>query len=135
MEQDDVQIGKSIADWNGMTVRGSGLRFDRVVVRLLRDIRRSVEPEICEGITVVMTITAPLKHPAKTVIAMTAMIKDLVDAGKFDKGKKKTVFENEVHLMLVHSDSRNIKYVGLVHNPQVKANGLLDLAVQWLRKE
>ena len=66
MIQIEKQIANEIAKANGVSVTKLGLRFDKVVVRLLGNIRIAIEQEVPKKVTVIMTITAPIRLPAKT---------------------------------------------------------------------
>ncbi len=46
MENIEKQIGNAIANTGNSTVKKLGLRFDRVVVRILGDIRQSIEQHV-----------------------------------------------------------------------------------------
>ncbi len=59
-------IAEEIATANGTTVRKLGLRFDRVVQRLLKGLDDSLTPINPNGKTVIVTITAPIVLPGKT---------------------------------------------------------------------
>lgn len=64
-ENIDRQIAYEIVKVNNLSISKLGLRFDSVVVRLLGNLRIVVEQTAPKGKTVIMTISAPIKHPKK----------------------------------------------------------------------
>jgi hypothetical protein len=135
MENFEKQIGNAIANAGNSSVKKLGLRFDRVVVRLLGDIRQSIEQHVPKNLIFIMTITAPIKHPAKTAEDVTKKIKDSLKSGIQKQDSILTVFENKVQFRIAQSSPKQTeKFIGLVHNPEIDATMLLDLAAQWLLK-
>ncbi len=133
MEEIEKRIGTAIAHSGKLTVKKLGLRFDSVVVGLFRDIRQSIEQDVPKGMAVIMTITAPIKHPSKTADKVTEKIKDYLKQGMQDQDSMLTVFQNKVQLRIALSSPKQTEqFVGLVHNPDVEAAMLLDLATRWL---
>lgn len=134
MEQLEKQNGLEIAALAGSTVKKMGLRFDGVVIRLLRDIRAAVQNEVPNGATVVMTITAPIRFPAKTAITSSEKIIALLESGK--QHKALMIHENQVQFSIVHSTPKQpAKFVGLVHNPDIDPKMLFGAAAAWLNKK
>jgi len=128
----EKQIAEKIARANGLSVTKLGLRFDKVVVRLLGDLRTYVEQANVKEKTVFMTITAPIKLAVKTEYELEAKIKDFLDSKNRIRDRSITIFQNEVRLRIVESSSKQSdKFVGLVHNPGTDSKLLLDLATQW----
>jgi hypothetical protein len=135
MTQIDKRIANEIAKANGVTVAKLGLRFDKVVVRLLGGIRIAIEQEVSKEVTFMMTITAAIKLPAKTEYELIGKINDFLGSGIQHQDSILTIFQNEVRLRIVKSSSKQTtKFVGLVHNPDIDSKLLLDLAAQWLLK-
>ena len=127
------QIAGEIAKANGLSVTKLGLRFDKVVVRLLGNLRDSVEKDIQKGAAVLLTVTAPIKLPAKTEHEIKEQILDLLRTRTRHEDKKTSVFQNAVRLRLVDtSPNQPGKLIGFVHNPDCSSKLLLDLASQWL---
>ncbi len=82
-----------------------------------------------------MTITAPIKHPAKTAEDVTKVINDYLKSGMQKQDSKLTVFENNIQFRVAQSSPKQTeKFIGLVHNPDIDATMLLDLAAEWLLK-
>lgn len=129
----EKQIANRIAKANGLSVTKLGLRFDKVVVRLLGNLREYVEQINPNEGVILLTITAPIKLPAKTEHELKGQIRDIFNSG-FPAGYRRiNVFQNQVCLSTVgRSSKKNSKFVGLVHNPGTDAELLLNLASQWL---
>jgi hypothetical protein len=131
---------KAIADdilrANGLSASKLGLRFDRVVVRILGDLRSFAETVAPRGVTVLVTLSAPIRSPAKTVDDLKREISALLSAGGPRGDQSATVHGNNVRMRLLeHSSSRTPKLIGFVHNPDSAPKPLLDLAEQRLRTQ
>ena len=111
---------------SGSSASQLGLRFDRVVVRVLGDLRAFADGSVPEGSAVVVTISAPLRLPAKTVDAIKALLSPGGDHSDLVHG-------NQVSLRWVRTAAgQRPKLVGFVHNPSTNSGELLDLAERWL---
>lgn len=129
----EKQIADSIAKASGLTVAKLGLRFDRVVARLLGGLRVSVESMIPNGETVIITVTAPIKVPAKTAARIEHLTKEFLNSGTRHRSQKLSIFQNQVSIRLVATKSKRApQFIGLVHNPEIDPKMLLDLTAQWL---
>lgn len=109
------------------------MRFDKVVVRLMGNLRIFVEQlNLNEGV-VLLTITAPIKLPAKTEQALKEQIRDFLDSGIPGRDRRIIIFQNSVCFRIIECPSTQAtKFVGLVHNPRTDVELLLKLAAQWL---
>ena len=133
MSNIEKKIADEIAKANGLTVTKLGLRFDKVVVRLLGNLRASVERAVPIGETVIVTITAPIKLPAKTAYELERLVKDFPESRIRHQDRRVTIFHNEISLRVVASSSkRAAKLIGFVHNPGTDSKLLLNLAAQWI---
>jgi hypothetical protein len=135
-----ANIEKEIADEilraSGLSASKLGLRFDRVVVRVLGDLRYFAEAATPHGVTILVTITAPIRLPAKTVNDLRREISALLSAGTSHEDQSATFQSNGVRMRLVeHSSERAPKLIGFVHNPDSAPKPLLDLAAHWLRAQ
>ena len=63
-------IAEAVLAGSGLTPAKLGLRFDRVVGRVLGDLRAFADGAAPAGVTLVVTVTAPIRQPAKTVDAL-----------------------------------------------------------------
>ena len=97
------------------------LRFDKVVLRLVGNLKNSLADFVPEGQAVIFTVTAPIKLPAKTIAALDTLLR-----GDFSGGE---VQGNQVlarRLTGVAADRPRV--LGFVHNPESDAGHILDLA-------
>lgn len=125
------QIADAVLAGSGLTVARLGLRFDRVVVRLLGDLRAYAETAVPAGATVLITHTAPIRQAGKSVAALRPEIQALAARGGGDHAAE--INSNAVRLRLVNGGSDH-RLVGFVHNPATDPMPLLDLAERWLRR-
>jgi hypothetical protein len=135
MANPEKDLADDILKGQGLSPSKLGLRFDRVVVRVMRDLRAFADGAASDGTTVVVTLTAPIRVPAQTVEALRQAIGAMLSAGPSPKDHSDTVHGNQVSLRLVeHRSAARPKLVGFVHNPgDGRAPQLLDLAERWLR--
>jgi hypothetical protein len=82
MQLIDKHIAEKIAKHNGLSLTKLGLRFDKVVVRLLSNVRSCVSADIPGGVIVLVTISAPIKLPAKTEPALCNQIRVLLKSAQ-----------------------------------------------------
>jgi hypothetical protein len=130
----DRRIAEAIACGAGVTLSRLGLRFDRVVVRVLGDLRRFAEDSTPKGHAVIATLTAPILVPAKTVRALRQQIGTLLQVSAEGRDLRATLHGNTVRLRLVElAATSDQQLIGFVHNPGVDSTHLMDLAEQWLR--
>lgn len=131
MDNLEKQLALTILAATGATVSQLGLRFDKVVVELLGDLRTYVEQAVPAGSTVIVTITAPIKLPNKTEKAIEEQIAlPLLSTAEWHG----LIYENSVHLRIVKPLASKARYrlLGFVHNPGTSPKTLLELAGTWL---
>jgi hypothetical protein len=134
MSNIEKEIADKIVKTNGLSITKLGLRFDKVVTRLFANLREAVGSDCPKGTAVLLTMTAPIKLPAKTEQELKEQINDLLKAGIRDQDKKLTVFQNAARLRIVDTPSKQAaKFIGFVHNPDSNPKLLLDLAAEWIR--
>ena len=133
MANREKDIAEEILKAEGLSASGLGLRFDRVVGRVLGDLRTFTDGAAPQGVAVVGTITAPIRRPAKTVEVLRQKIADLVAAERPTRDLSDIVHENRVSLRRVQRPANGRpSLVGFVHNPDVEPGRLLNLAERWL---
>lgn len=132
--QADRAVAQQIVAAGGESVSSLGLRFDRVAIRVLGDLRRFVTGRVPTGATVLLTLTAPIRMPAKTVSALEQEIDALLSDHTGQPGRRTSLCGNTVSLRLVRDGAgRAGPLVGFVHNRAGDAPRLLSLAERWLR--
>lgn len=131
----DRDIAEKIAEENQLTIAKLGLRYDKVAVRLLSNLRNSIHNNIPQKTTVLLAITAPIKLPLKTEFELCEQIRDILNADIRYKGGPSTIFQNKIFFRIVNVPIiQTVRFVGFVHNPEQDPNQLLDLATAWLAK-
>jgi hypothetical protein len=130
----DRRIAEAVAAAAGTTVSRLGLRFDRVVIEVLGELRRFAEGATPNGQTVLVTLTAPIRAPSKTTRALEQEIGTVLVARAVDRDRRTRLHGNAVRLRLVeHTVAEDHRLIGFVHNPDVSAAHLLRLAERWLQ--
>lgn len=103
---------------------GIRLRFDKVALRLIDGLKASVVEVFPEDQSIVFTVTAPIKHPAKTSAALQRLLRDL-PSGNI----RQTINGNEVCARKVNAVLTGMpRVMGFVHNPESNADLILDIA-------
>jgi hypothetical protein len=127
----EKDIAEQVLAGSGLSPAKLGLRFDRVVLRVLGDLRTFAEGAAPDGVTVLVTMTAPIRLPARTVETLREKIGALLaNPATSDAG---AVHGNQVRVRLVRpSAGDHPKLLGFVHNPGRDTDQLLDLAERWL---
>ncbi len=87
-----------------------------------------------KDLTTILTLTAPIRVPGRTVIALKQALALLLQSGVAGSERSSSLHGNRASLRLVgQSFERGGGLVGFVHKPDVPAARLLDLAEHWLR--
>jgi hypothetical protein len=131
----EKDLAEGILKAGGLSAARLGLRFDRVVGRVLGDLRAFADGAAPEGVTVIVTLTAPIRRPAKTVEVLRQAIGAMLSGDARSVDHRDTVQGNAVRARLVrHPVNQAPKLIGFVHNPGPAADPLLDVAEQWVRR-
>lgn len=127
----DKQMAEAMACAAGTSISRLGLRFDRVVLRLLRDLTQHCDRVVPDGARVLVTISAPVRLPARTADHLKQRIAALI----LEDPPPEQVTEvhgNTVGLRLVPAAPQSQpKLLGLVHNPDKDPRLLLELAERY----
>ena len=101
------------------------LRFDKVVRRLTGDLKATLAGVLPEGRSVVITVTAPIKHPAKTAETLENIVRDGLARGELCK----TIHGNKVRIRPITQVATNMpKVLAFVHNTESDARRILNIA-------
>jgi hypothetical protein len=93
------------------------LRFDKVATRLIDRLQAAMSDTVPDGMTVLLTITAPIRVPSRTAAALEDTIHTLLGRGSRGRDEKDTIHGNRVHIRLLRDESgRAPKLMGFVHN-------------------
>jgi hypothetical protein len=109
------------------------LRFDRVVLELIRRLRAALEDELTSGQTVVVTVTAPILLPSKTAATLEENIRALLR----DRSRQltDTVHGNQVQIRILRGGrTSRSRLIGFVHNPDSDPSSLFELADSLLQR-
>lgn len=109
------------------------LRFDKVATRLMERLQATVGKSVPDGMTVLLTITAPIRLPSKTAGALECKIQILVGRGSPHRDEKDTIHGNRVQIRLVRGESLRVpKMIGFVHNSDSHPLLLLNMTCELL---
>jgi hypothetical protein len=101
----------------GSKVAPPRLRFDRVVLRVFRDLRAALEDAVPSGVTVVVTLTAPIRLASKTTAAIEAYVRKLLEKRSSRAPATRTIEANEVRIQVIRGDeTATSALIGFVHN-------------------
>jgi len=104
------------------------LRFDRVAQRVVRDLQATLSSATPRNAALIVTVTAPIRLPAKTVAELGRQLASPVD-GNFDK----IICGNRVRARIVRRCVPGApKVVVFIHNPDPAPGGLFKLAEDLL---
>jgi len=119
-----------------LKLRGTGrgraarprLRFDKVATRLVERLRDAFDETVPDGMTVLLTITAPIRMPAKTVASLKEYVRFLLGRRSPGRDTQDVIHGNRVRIRLLRNVSdRAPKLIGFVHNPDSDPVLLLNL--------
>lgn len=108
------------------------LRFDRVALRLLSEIRTAVRGDVPEGQALLLTVTAPIRLASKTAAALEERVRSWLGTGGSPAEVSVTLFGNAVRVRLVRGRRGSSEVAGFVHNPESDAVAILDAAQAFL---
>jgi hypothetical protein len=126
-------IADAVAEAGGCRVAQLGLRFDRVAVRVLDQLRTYADACAPESVAVILTLTAPIRMPKQVVSALQRELSTLVEDGGHT-ARNIALSGSQARLRLVEGLPKAApKLLGFVHDPEVDPARIDDLAVAWLR--
>jgi hypothetical protein len=80
-------------------------------------LRATLEETVPDGMTVLLTITAPIRLPSKTAASLKDKIHTLLARGSPGPDEEDTIHGNRVQIRLLRDESeRAAKMIGFVHN-------------------
>ena len=111
------------------------LRFDKVALRVVSRLQAALNESVQDGMAVIITITAPIREPAKTVAVLEEKIRARLARASTPMECKDTICGNQVRVRVVASGSREAaKVIAFVHNPSPDAAILLDMTQSLLQQ-
>jgi hypothetical protein len=110
------------------------LRFDKVVLRLIGDLQAALHEAVPDGQAVIVTVTAPIRLPAKTAAALEKLIRGALARRSKQADVKDTIHGNAIRIRLVTGVARRAsKVIGFVHNPDSDPDVFLALTQSLLQ--
>jgi len=109
------------------------LRFDKVATRLIERLRATVSETLPDGMTVLLTITAPIRLPSKTAASLEEKMRTLLGRGSQGRDEIDTIHGNDVRIRLLRDESgRAPGMIGFVHNSDSDPLLLLEMTRELL---
>jgi hypothetical protein len=110
-----------------------GLRFDKVATRFIEGLQATLGETVPDGMTVLLTATAPIRLPSKTAATLEGRMHELLGRGAPGRDEKATIHGNRVQIRLLRRQSgRAPKLIGFVHNADSDALLLLNITCELL---
>jgi hypothetical protein len=109
------------------------LRFDKVATGLIERLQAALGETVPDGMTVLLTITAPIRLPSKTAASLEDKIQTLLGRGSAGRDEKDTIHGNRIRIRLLRDASgRAPKMIGFVHNSDSDPVLLLNMTRELL---
>ncbi|MBV8726703.1 MAG: hypothetical protein JO233_02875 [Candidatus Eremiobacteraeota bacterium] len=104
-----------------------GLRFDQVALRFTERLQTALEEAVPPAKTLIVTVTAPIRLPAKTAAALAEKIPNFLTQAAKRREFRDTINGNEVRVRLVAGVVRGqSRVMAFVHNPDADSDALLN---------
>jgi hypothetical protein len=105
------------------------LRFDKVATRLMERLKTAAGETVPDGITALVTVTAPIRLPSKTAASVADKIQALLVQGPLGSDERETIQGNQVVIRLFRHGSHQVpKLIGFGHNPDSDPLQLLNMS-------
>ena len=109
------------------------LRFDKVAARVITRLQAVAREIVPDGMTTVVTITAPIRLASKTTKAVEEILRSLLARKRQRSDESATIHGNRVWVRILRNESeRAPKLVGFVHNADSGPSLLLDITEELL---
>ncbi len=109
------------------------LRFDKVVISLMERLQATLSETVPDGMTVLLTVTAPIRLASKTAAALEDKIQTLLGRRSPGRDAKDAIHGNRVRIRLLkHKSERAPKMIGFVHNSDSDPLLLLNMTSELL---
>jgi hypothetical protein len=119
----------------GSHLKPPRLRFDRVALGLLERLRASLQDDVPSGVTVVLTVTAPIRQDSKTTLAIEERVRELLGKRSGRVDLTDTIHGNEVQIRLMRGGNTSTsRLAGFVHNRDPVPNILFDITRALLER-
>ncbi len=132
----EKRVLENIFNSTGLSRTKLGLRFDRVALRLIDELRNHVASEISLQRTVIVTVSAPIRLPGETAEKLKQKISLLASSENQFVEIKSQMNGNRVRIKLIERHSRRSpQFIGLVHNQTSSAAEILNLVETQMRHQ
>jgi hypothetical protein len=102
------------------------LRFDRVALRFVEEMRTRLPVYVPDGRALIVTIMAPIRLASKTVAALEVMVPGLL--ARRARDKIETACGNSIRVRVVKSGTlRAAKVMGFVHSAEADSGAIVGL--------
>ncbi len=129
----ETSIFAEIAKTKKISIATLGLRFDRVVIRLIDDLHQFADKAVPLGTTVLVAMTAPIRLPSKTASELCGSISAMAVGVTMTRDKHVDINGNKALIrVLRHSNERTPKLLGAVHNKTVDPRIILNAIEEWI---
>jgi hypothetical protein len=109
------------------------LRFDKAVIRLMKRLHATFVETVPDGMTVSLTVTAPIRLRSKTAAVLEDKIQTLLGRRSPGRDAKDTIHGNRIVIRLLRNKSEQVpKLIGFVHNPDTEPLLLLNMTTELL---
>jgi hypothetical protein len=109
------------------------LRFDRVAVGLIARLQATVSRSVPYGMTLVVTITAPIRQDSKTGATLEEKLRELLAARR--AGLKTVIHGNRTEVRVLKGGTgQTSRLIGFVHNPEPGQAMLFDVTRSLLAR-
>jgi len=110
------------------------LRFDKVALRFVRGLQTALGGFVPDGQAVILTITAPIRLPAKTAAALEEKCRAALARRSAQAKLTDTIHGNQIQVRIVEGVASPVsKVIGFVHNPDSDPDVLFELTQSLLR--
>ncbi|HEX3429703.1 MAG TPA: hypothetical protein VHT03_02360 [Rhizomicrobium sp.] len=111
------------------------LRFDKVALRFVADLRAALQAFVPDGQTALITITAPIRLASKTAAVVEETTRAHLARRSARVDIKETIHGNQVRVRLAKRVPNGVpKVIGFVHNPETDAESLLRFTETLLQR-
>ena len=111
------------------------LRFDRVALRFITGLQAALHEDVPDGDTVIVTVTAPIRLPAKAAAALEDKIRSSLARRSGRVELTESIHGNQIRVRLVRGGpSGASRVIGFVHNPDSDPDVLLDMTQSLLER-
>jgi hypothetical protein len=109
------------------------LRFDQAATRVIERLKAALGKTVPDGMTAVVTITAPIRVPSRTAASLEGKIQTLLRRGWRGRDTKDTVHGNRIRIRILRGESaRAASLIGFVHNSDSDPLLLLNMTRELL---